>query len=86
MSAGERQEAGQVGVRSPAGPRRVRLPRFVVAEPIGLGDVVKRITSWAGVMPCGGCERRARQLNDWVRLEPSRGDSDFAHQLGGRHE
>ncbi|MFJ8955214.1 hypothetical protein ACIRO1_34490 [Streptomyces sp. NPDC102381] len=30
-------------------PRRVRLPRFVVDEPVGLGEVVKGVTRAAGV-------------------------------------
>jgi hypothetical protein len=51
---------------------RVRLPRFFVTEPVGLGDVVKRLTSAAGVPPCGGCQERAAQLNRWVRIDPRR--------------
>ncbi|GAB63588.1 MAG: hypothetical protein DWB56_14580 [Candidatus Jettenia sp.] len=46
-------------------PFRVRLPGFVADEDIGLGDVVKRVTSAAGIKPCGGCERRAAALNQW---------------------
>ena len=49
-------------------PRRVRLPGFVVAEEIGLGDGIKRATSAAGFSPCGGCERRAASLNRWLVL------------------
>lgn len=44
-------------------PRRVRLPGFIVNEPTGLGDVVKRATSYIGIPPCGGCERRAAAMN-----------------------
>jgi hypothetical protein len=51
---------------------RVRLPRFVVQEPVGLGDVIKRGTTALGVQPCGGCQRRAAQLNRWARFEPRR--------------
>jgi hypothetical protein len=47
-------------------PRRVRLPGFIVHEEIGLGDVVKRVTSYMGIQPCGGCERRAAALNRWM--------------------
>jgi len=47
-------------------PRRVRLPGFVSDEEIGLGDVIKRVTSSMGFRPCGGCERRAAALNQWV--------------------
>jgi hypothetical protein len=51
---------------SPAQPHRVRLPGFVADEPIGLGDVVKRATTRAGVRPCGGCAERAHRLNSWL--------------------
>lgn len=41
---------------------RVRVP-IEMTEDIGLGDVIKRLTSALGVEPCGGCERRAAALN-----------------------
>ena len=44
-------------------PRRVRLPGFITDEEIGLGDVIKRATSYFGIQPCGGCEQRAAALN-----------------------
>jgi len=44
-------------------PHRVRLPGFIMDEEIGLGDVIKRATSYIGIKPCGGCERRAAALN-----------------------
>jgi hypothetical protein len=46
--------------------RQVRLPMFVTDEPIGLGDVIKRATSVAGIKPCGGCAQRAARLNSRV--------------------
>jgi hypothetical protein len=46
--------------------RQVRLPGFVSDEPIGLGDVIKRVTATAGIKPCGGCARRAAKLNRLV--------------------
>ncbi len=46
-------------------PRQVRLPGFVADEAVGLGDVIKRATSAAGIRPCGGCAQRARRLNSW---------------------
>lgn len=46
-------------------PFRVRLPGFVAEEDIGLGDVIKRVTSSVGIKPCSGCERRAATLNRW---------------------
>jgi len=45
---------------------RVRLPGFIGDEEIGLGDVIKRATSYIGMKPCGGCEGRAGALNRWV--------------------
>jgi hypothetical protein len=47
-------------------PHRVRLPGFITDEEIGLGDVIKRATSYLGIKPCGGCEQRAVALNRWV--------------------
>ena len=47
-------------------PQRVRLPGLVTDEVIGLGDVIKRVTSAFGVRPCAGCERRAEVLNRWL--------------------
>lgn len=44
-------------------PHRVRLPGFITDEEFGLGDVIKRATSYIGIKPCGGCERRAAALN-----------------------
>jgi len=50
--------------RGPA--HRIHLPGFVRDEDIGLGDVLKRVTHAAGIVPCGGCERRAAALNRWM--------------------
>jgi hypothetical protein len=47
-------------------PYRVRLPGFIVEEPIGLGDAMKRVTYAMGVKACKGCENRAATLNRWV--------------------
>jgi hypothetical protein len=41
----------------------VRLPGFITDEEIGLGDVLKRVTSYIGIKPCSGCERRTATLN-----------------------
>jgi hypothetical protein len=46
--------------------RTVRLPGFVSDEAIGLGDVVKRATSYVGLRSCGGCEQRRLALNRWL--------------------
>ncbi len=52
--------------RQAAKPYKVRLPGFVQDEEIGLGDVVKRATTYVGIKPCGGCNRRANTLNRWM--------------------
>jgi hypothetical protein len=47
-------------------PHHVRLPGFVSDQEIGLGDVVKRTTSYVGIRSCGGCEQRRGALNRWM--------------------
>jgi len=47
-------------------PHQVRLPAFVLDEEIGLGDVITRVTSYAGILACGGCQHRAAALNRWM--------------------
>ncbi len=47
-------------------PHRARLPGFIADEEIGLGDVIKRATTYLGIQPCGGCGRRAEALNRWL--------------------
>ena len=54
-------------------PHRVRLPGFIANEETGLGDVIKRATSYIGIRPCGGCEGRAAALNRRVVFSPWRG-------------
>jgi hypothetical protein len=44
-------------------PRRIRIPGFITEEDIGLGDVIKKATSAAGIKSCSGCARRAAHLN-----------------------
>jgi hypothetical protein len=51
---------------------RVRLPGFVTEENVGLGDLIKRATSAAGIKPCGGCQRRAAALNRWMTFSGRR--------------
>jgi hypothetical protein len=53
-------------------PFRVRVPGFLNADQeIGLGEVIKRGTSRAGIRPCGGCGRRATTLDRWVTFTGS---------------
>lgn len=53
-------------------PFRVRLPGFIGEHEVGLGDVIKRTTSAAGIRPCGGCAARAAALNRWVTFRGRR--------------
>lgn len=54
---------------------RMRIPRFVTDEDIGLGDVIKRVTSSIGIKPCGGCQRRTAVLNHWLVFSGGRSSS-----------
>ena len=47
-------------------PHRARIPGFLLEQDVGLGNVVKRVTSTFGIRPCGGCEQRAARLNRWL--------------------
>lgn len=45
----------------------IRLPGFIMDDDeIGLGDAIKRATSYVGLRPCGGCARRAETFNRWL--------------------
>jgi hypothetical protein len=61
----DQRKTGQ-GDRDELTPRRVRLPGFVVDTEVGLGEVIKRATSLAGIRPCGSCLERAASLNRWM--------------------
>jgi hypothetical protein len=54
------------GERAGPAPQRVRLPGFTAGTEVGLGDVIKRATSLAGIRPCGSCLERAAALNRWL--------------------
>jgi hypothetical protein len=56
------------GQREEAQSHRVRLPRFLLDEEIGLGDAIKRVTYAVGIKPCSGCEKRAATLNRWIHF------------------
>jgi hypothetical protein len=47
-------------------PYRLRVPWVSSNEDIGLGDVIKGAVSSVGVRHCGGCDRRAAELNRWI--------------------
>jgi hypothetical protein len=53
-------------------PYHVRLPVFIHDRDVGIGDIITRATSIAGISPCGGCVRRAAALNKWIVLSPMR--------------
>jgi hypothetical protein len=55
-------------------PHRVRLPRFVLDDDIGWGDVMKRATSYLGIVPCGSCARRADAMNRWLVFTRGQGE------------
>jgi hypothetical protein len=61
----KQSKKGEGGKRE---PHRMRLPGFLIDEEVGLGDVIKRATSFAGIKPCGGCKKRAAALNRWFRF------------------
>jgi hypothetical protein len=51
-------------------PRRLQIPvPFRMEQSVGLGDVVKRVTTAVGIKPCGGCQRRAEALNQAVTFQ-----------------
>lgn len=62
----------QPAATAPPVTHHVRLPGFVADHEVGLGDVIKRATSAVGIQPCGGCEERARRLNQWLVFTPKR--------------
>lgn len=66
-------------------PYQVRIPGFNAEVEMGLGDVIKRATSLAGIRPCKPCSRRASNLN---RLLVFRGRQSppGALEIGARHE
>ena len=80
--AGQEREASAAGTSAPwrsglsggpahgatPRPHRLSLPRFLVKHEIGLGDLIKRLTSALGIKTCVGCERRAAALNRWLVL------------------
>jgi hypothetical protein len=52
-------------------PLCLNIPGFIKEE-VGLGDVIKRVTSAVGIKPCHGCQRRATALNQWLVFSPHR--------------
>jgi hypothetical protein len=65
-SGGRENERDAPPDQSVRSTHQVRLPGFITGDEIGLGDVVKRTTSYLGIQSCGNCERRAARLNRWL--------------------
>ena len=61
-----KEESSRSEAKQERQPYRVRLPGFIRDEDIGLGDVIKQVTSYVGIEPCGGCDQRAAILNRWM--------------------
>jgi hypothetical protein len=57
---------------SPSGREghRVHLPGFLIEEELGLGDAIQRVSYAMGIKPCGGCQKRAAALNQWMHFTP----------------
>jgi len=63
----EPEEGAESPAPAAAEPRhRLRLPGFLIEEEVGLGDLIKKATSSAGIKPCGPCQKRAAALNRWM--------------------
>ncbi len=58
-------------------PRVLRMPRFLIREELGLGELVKRVLAGFGVRPCAACGRRAQALDAMLVLSPS----DHSHTV-----
>jgi len=43
-------------------PPKVMLP-LPLSEPVGAGDLVKKVTDALGIRPCSKCEQRRRRMN-----------------------
>jgi hypothetical protein len=52
--------------RTNPAPFRVRIPGFNAETEVGVGEVIKRATSLAGIRPCKSCSARADSFNRWL--------------------
>jgi hypothetical protein len=50
----------------------LRLPGFIMDEPVGAGDIIKRATAAIGIQPCNACNRRAEALNRFLAVSSTR--------------
>jgi hypothetical protein len=51
---------------------RIRVPFRMQQPSVGLGDVVKRVTTAVGFRPCSACQKRAEVLNRMVQFTTTR--------------
>jgi hypothetical protein len=73
MTKNHDDETGpHTGPREHPTTHRVHLPGFLIDDEVGLGDVIKRATSYIGLQPCGGCDSRAETLNRWMSFSRRR--------------
>lgn len=49
-------------------PSQIRVPFDM--EPVGLGDLIKRLTDFLHIPQCGGCRQRQQLLNERVVFTP----------------
>lgn len=54
-------------------PRPIRIPVPGLKASVGLGQVAKRVTAFAGIRTCGGCQRRAAMLDRRFVFVPGSG-------------
>lgn len=54
----------------------VHVPLPGLAQPIGAGDVVARVTQALGIPTCSPCEQRRRWLNEHLQFDPWAGRGD----------
>lgn len=72
--AREGTAAGTVSTGTPASSTfrsqgyRIRLPRFLLREDVGLGTAVRRLTTKIGIRACDACQQRAMALDSRVVL------------------
>ena len=75
MRGGEQHEEGSERHRLSGDGANCRLtacacPDLSPTRRSGLATSIKRATSYIGIRPCGGCDRRAAALNRWMVFTP----------------
>lgn len=51
-------------------PVNLKIPGFLRDDEatVGLGDLIKRVTTSVGIKPCEPCNKRAQILNTWMTI------------------